>query len=182
MQNSDKHYKLFRVSKSFPDGNLIAAYIGNGIGHIDTGATIQSNMNRGPGYLTGAISSTRSAVFTLQDVDILTLPEGDRLLLQAAIGAHELEFIRAFIDFVELKKPVTISGNYFEGFDGERKAYVVDIQMEEGGETTKYILTNGFHWRGLRRFAEGLAKGVGKKLATPAFLAKLAIDGLPEGV
>jgi hypothetical protein len=144
MQNSNKHYKLFRVSKSFPDGNLIAAYIGNGIGHIDTGATIQSNMNRGPGYLTGAISSTRSAVFTLQDVEILTLPEGDRLLLQAAIGAHELEFIRAFIDFVELRKPATISGDYFEGFDGKRKAYMVDIQMEEGGEKTKYILTNKF--------------------------------------
>ena len=142
MQNSNKHYKLFRVSKSFPNGNLIAAYIGNGIGHIDTGATIQSNMNRGPGYLTGSISSTRSAVFTLQDEEILTLPEGDRLLLQAAIGAHELEFIRAFIDFVELKKLVTISGNYFEGFDGERKAFVVDVEMEKGEKLTQYIMTN----------------------------------------
>lgn len=182
MQHSNKHYKLFRVSKSFPDGNIIAAYIGNGIGDIDTGATIQSNMNRGPGYLTGSISSTRSAVFTLQNVEILTLPEGDRLLFQAPIGAHELEFIRAFIDFVEIKKPVTISGNSFEGFDGERKAYVVDIQMEEGGEKTKYILTNRWHWRSLGRFAEGLAKGVGKKLTSPAYLAGLALAGLPAGV
>lgn len=162
MQHSNKHYKhykLFRVTKSFPDGNSIAAYIGNGIGGIDTGATIQSNMNRGPGYLTGSISSTRSAVFTQQDEEILTLPEGDRLLLQAAIGNHELEFIRAFIDFVELEKPVTISGKYFEGFTGERKAYVVDIQMKEGGEKTKYIMTNFHFWKDLGEIGDDVFFG-----------------------
>ena len=50
-----------------------------------------SNSNRGPGYLTGHIQSTRAGAFILQDIEILTLPGSERLLLQASIGTHDLE-------------------------------------------------------------------------------------------
>ena len=136
-----KHYKLFRVKQRFPDGNIIADYIGNALGDIDTGASVMSNSNRGPGYLTGHIQSTRAGAFILQDIEILTLPGGERLLLQASIGAHDLEFISSFIDFIELQKPQMIKGEYFEGFDGTRKAYFVKVKME-GKPEMDYIMTN----------------------------------------
>ena len=100
-----------------------------------------SNSNRGPGYLTGHIQSTRAGAFILQDIEILTLPGSERLLLQASIGTHDLEFISSFIDFVELQKPQMIKGEYFEGFDGTRKAYFVKVKIE-GKPEMDYIMTN----------------------------------------
>jgi hypothetical protein len=144
-QDAKKHYKLFRVTNSFPNGDLISDYIGDAVGHMESGATVTSNTPRGSGYPLGILKAERSAAFKLTENRILTLPEGDSLLEQADIGSHPLSFIRSFIEFVELKRPVTISGNYFEGFDGERKAYVVDIQMEEGEEPKMYIMTNRIH-------------------------------------
>jgi hypothetical protein len=75
------------------------------------------------------------------------LPEEDSLLGQADIGSHPLSFIRSFIEFVELKRPVSPEGKYYEGFDGRRKAFVVDVEMEKGEKPTQYIMTNetGFY-------------------------------------
>jgi hypothetical protein len=43
---------------------------------------------------------------------------------------------------VELKRPLSLRGKYFEGFDGNRKAFVVDVEMEEGEKPKMYIMTN----------------------------------------
>jgi hypothetical protein len=88
------------------------------------------------------LKAQRSAAFTLTENRILTLPEGDSLLEQADIGSHPLSFIRSFIEFVELKRPLRLQGKFFEGFDGRRKAFVVDVQMEEGEKPKMYIMTN----------------------------------------
>ena len=140
--NVKKHYKLFRVTNSFPNGDLISDYIGDAVGHIQRGATVTSSTPRGTGYPVGTLKAERSAAFTLKENRILTLPEGDSLLEQADIGSHPLSFIRSFIEFVELKRPSSLRGKYFEGFDGLRKAFVVDVQMEEGEEPKTYIMTN----------------------------------------
>jgi hypothetical protein len=67
--------------------------------------------------------------------------------VQEDIGSHPLSFIRSFIEFVELKRPVSLEGKFYEGFDGNRKAWVVDVQMEKGEIPTQYIMTNetGFY-------------------------------------
>ena len=157
--NVKKHYKLFRVTNSFPNGDLISDYIGDAVGTMESGATVTSNTPRGPGYAVGTLKSIRSAAFTLKENRILTLPEGDSLLVQEDIGSHPLSFIRSFIEFVELKRPLRLKGKYFEGFDGNRKAYVVDIQMEEGGEKTKYILTNFRFWHNVGKIGDGVFFG-----------------------
>ena len=64
------------------------------------------------------------------------------MLVQDDIGSHPLSFIRSFIEFVELKRPLRLQGKYFEGFDGRRKAFVVNVEMEEGEEPKMYIMTN----------------------------------------
>ena len=137
-----KHYKLFRVTNSFPNGDLISDYIGDAVGHIQRGATVTSSTPRGTGYPVGIAKAQRSAAFKLTENKILTLPEGSSLLEQEKIGSHPLSFIRSFIEFVELKRPVSLEGKYYEGFDGNRKAFVVDVQMEKGEETKIYIMTN----------------------------------------
>ena len=141
-QDAKKHYKLFRVTNSFPNGDLISDYIGDAVGTMESGATVTSNTPRGSGYPVGTLKAERSAAFKLTENRILTLPEGDSLLEQADIGSHPLSFIRSFIEFVELKRPSSLRGKYFEGFDGLRKAFVVDVQMEEGEEPKTYIMTN----------------------------------------
>ena len=88
------------------------------------------------------MKSIRSAAFRLKENGILIIPEGDSLLEQNNIGSHPLSFISSFIDFVELKRPVSLEGKYFEGFDGNRKGFIVDVVLEEGGEIKKYIMTN----------------------------------------
>ena len=87
-QDPKKHYKLFRVTNSFPNGDLISDYIGDAIGHMESGATVTSNTPRGPGYLVGVLKAQRSAPFTLTENKILTLPEGDSLLEQTEIGSQ----------------------------------------------------------------------------------------------
>ena len=141
-QDAKKHYKLFRVTNSFPNGDLISDYIGDAVGTMESGATVTSNTPRGSGYPVGTLKAERSAAFKLTENKILTLPEGSSLLEQEKIGSHPLSFIRSFIEFVELKRPVSLEGKYYEGFDGNRKAFVVDVQMEEGEEPKMYIMTN----------------------------------------
>ena len=141
-QDAKKHYKLFRVTNSFPNGDLISDYIGDAVGTMESGATVTSNTPRGTGYPVGIAKAQRSAAFKLTENKILTLPEGDSLLEQADIGSHPLSFIRSFIEFVELKRPLRLKGKYFEGFDGLGKAFVVEVQMEEGEEPKMYIMTN----------------------------------------
>ena len=148
-QDAKKHYKLFRVTNSFPNGDLISDYIGDAVGTMESGATVTSNTPRGSGYPVGTLKAERSAAFKLTENRILTLPEGDSLLEQADIGSHPLSFIRSFIEFVELKRPLRLKGKYFEGFDGNRKAFVVNVEMEEGKKSKMYIMTNHYLLEGL---------------------------------
>ena len=143
-QDAKKHYKLFRVTNSFPNGDLISDYIGDAVGTMESGATVTSNTPRGSGYPVGTLKAERSAAFKLTENRILTLPEGDSLLEQADIGSHPLSFIRSFIEFVELKRPLRLQGKYFEAFDGTSLAFVVEAVMKEGGEPTTYIMINVF--------------------------------------
>ena len=152
-QDAKKHYKLFRVTKSFPNGDLISDYIGDAVGTMERGAVVSSNTPRGSGYAIGNLKSIRSAAFRLKENGILIIPEGDSLLEQVNIGSHQLSFISSFIDFVELKRPVSLEGKYFEGFDGNRKGFIVDVVLEEGGEIKKYIMTNSeFGWTNITAF------------------------------
>ena len=73
--NVKKHYKLFRVTNSFPNGDLISDYIGDAVGHMESGATVTSNTPRGPGYPVGTLKAERSAAFTLTENRILSFQQ-----------------------------------------------------------------------------------------------------------
>lgn len=135
-----KYYSLYHHTSelNLENHTYLAKYIGKAVGNIESGAFVISNSTKGSGDLIGHIAPQKNGIFNLTG-DILTNPNGEKMIFQNDMGSHDLSFCSSFIEFVLETSIKNVSGRAYDGVE-DHKGYVISFNNK--GKEQKATITS----------------------------------------